>query len=116
LSQYFSDYTDLLLAVTEPGVSARHDLLRLMDLAKTFQVPVAVCINKADLNEDMTREILEDCQKRNVPVVGLIPFDPAITKAQLEGVSVVEAGDFPAARALKEAWVQTVQIINGEKK
>jgi MinD superfamily P-loop ATPase len=108
--------TDLLLAVTEPGVSARHDLLRLMDLAKTFQVPVAVCINKSDLNPEMTRAITNDCQHRNIPVVGLVPFDSSITQAQLQGRSVVEIGDSPASQALKETWLQTLNILNGEEK
>ena len=44
---------DLVLAVTEPGVSGKHDLDRLLQLARHFEVPVAVCINKADINPEL---------------------------------------------------------------
>ena len=45
---------DHILVVTEPSVSARHDMDRVMDLADHFDVPVSVCITKYDINPDMT--------------------------------------------------------------
>ncbi len=101
---------DLVLAVTEPGVSAHHDLRRLLDLTRHFQVPAVVCINKADVNPDLTREMTEECRTAGVPVVGHLPYDPAMIKAQLAGRSVVEEADNPAATALRQVW----QAIQGE--
>lgn len=105
--------SDLILAVTEPGVSGHHDLMRLLDLAKTFSVPVAVCINKADLNPELTRKITEDSVARGATMVGEIPFDPAITQAQIHGCSVVEDGESAAADAMRLVWEKTQALLNG---
>ncbi len=104
--------SDLVLAVTEPGVSGHHDLLRLLDLAKTFSVPVAVCINKADLNFELSRKISEDSVARGATMVGEIPFDPAITRAQINGCSVVEDGESAAADAMRAVWEKTEALLN----
>lgn len=103
---------DLLLAVTEPGVSGKHDLDRLLQLARHFEVPVAVCINKADINLESAALIEAECQAAGVPVVGRIPFDDAITQAQLDGRSVVEMEYSRAGEALKEVWATTQTLLN----
>ena len=102
---------DMVLAVTEPGVSGHHDLMRLLDLANTFSVPVAVCINKADLNPELTQKIREDSVERGAQIVGEIPFDPAITRAQINGRSVVEDGESAAADAMRVVWNNTRELL-----
>jgi len=47
----------VLLIVTEPSVSGRHDMERVTQLAAHFKVPAMVCVNKFDLNLDETRTI-----------------------------------------------------------
>jgi MinD superfamily P-loop ATPase len=101
---------DLMLAVTEPGVSARHDLQRLLELSAHFQVRSLVCINKSDLNPDLAARITEDCRSLQVPVVGSLPFDMGMVKAQLNGRCVMDEPDSPAAEALRRIW----QEIEGE--
>jgi len=95
---------DLLLAVTEPTVSGRHDLERLVELADHFKVPTAVCINKCDLDVETADGIASWCAERDIPVYGRIPYDKSVTAAQMEAVSVVEHGPSPAATALVELW------------
>ena len=102
---------DMVLAVTEPGVSGHHDLMRLLDLAGTFQVPVAVCINKADINLELTRKIQEESLQKGAWLVGEIPFDTAITEAQIHGRSVVERGPSKASDALVEVWKKTKSLL-----
>ena len=46
---------DLVLAVTEPTVSGRHDLERVLQVVRQFRLPFAVCVNKADLNPELGR-------------------------------------------------------------
>jgi len=104
--------SDLVVAVTEPGVSGLHDLERLLDLAAHFRIPVAVCINKSDINPDFTARIESECARRDLPVVGTIPFDPAFTRAQLRGLSVVEDETSPAAAAVDGIWRETLSIIS----
>ncbi len=95
---------DLLLAVTEPTVSGRHDLERLVELADHFKVPTAVCINKCDLDVETADGIASWCAERDIPIYGRIPYDKSVTAAQMEAVSVVEHGPSPAATALAELW------------
>ena len=45
---------DGVLLVTEPTPSGFHDLDRVVDLLQRFQLPAMVCINKADLNLELT--------------------------------------------------------------
>ena len=42
--------TDLVLIVTEPTLSAMHDMERILTLTEHFRVPAMVCINKYDIN------------------------------------------------------------------
>ena len=42
----------LVLAVTEPTLSGEHDLARVLDLARHFGIPSAVCVNKWDINPE----------------------------------------------------------------
>jgi MinD superfamily P-loop ATPase len=49
--------------VTEPTLSGLHDAERVLKLAKHFNAPACMCINKFDINLDMTKNI-EDFVKR----------------------------------------------------
>ncbi|NSW87212.1 MAG: 4Fe-4S binding protein [Syntrophobacteraceae bacterium] len=93
-----------VLIVSEPTVSGVHDLERVGNLAECFGVPVMVCVNKADLYWDAVKEIERLCQARGYPIVGRIPFDPAFTRSQVEGMTIIEYGDVPGKAALEELW------------
>jgi MinD superfamily P-loop ATPase len=95
--------TDAIVAVTEPTLSGWHDLERLLDLAAHFQVAAFVCLNKWDLNPQMADALTRHCRKRDVEILGRIPFDPAVVTAQLKGQPVV-TGDSLATPAIKEIW------------
>jgi len=93
------------LIVTEPTVAGRHDMERVAQLADFFRVPVMVCVNKADLNPDSTREIKQYAEEKNYAFVGAIPFDPAFTKAMVAGRTVIEYDNHTeAAAALRLVW------------
>lgn len=70
----------LILAVTEPTPSGAHDLTRLLELARTFGLAAAVVVNKADLSPTYTRTIEQLARGFDAPVVGTLPFDPAIVR------------------------------------
>ncbi len=94
----------LVLVVTEPSVSGIHDMGRVLDLAAHFAIPVAVCVNKYDINLDAVRSIEKLCRQKSVPLVGKIPYDLSVTEAQLRGLSAVEADGGPAAACIREIW------------
>ena len=81
---------DLVLAVTEPTFSGRHDLDRILALTKHFKIPTVVCINKYTINPKIAKAIEEKALERDLKVVGKIAYDVAVTKAQIAGKSIVE--------------------------
>jgi MinD superfamily P-loop ATPase len=82
--------TDLVLVVSEPTVSGIHDLKRVFELTAYFQVPVVVCINKYDINEENTLLIEKFCSELGIPVLGRLPYDDIATKAMLKEQTVIE--------------------------
>lgn len=95
---------DLVLIVTEPTLSGKHDLERVADLAAGFKIPTLVAINKVDLNPDMAEQIEKDALKQNMKVVGKIRYDKAFTKAQIMKCSVVEYTDGAVTEDIKALW------------
>jgi len=81
---------DHLLIVTEPSLSALHDLQRAVQLAAYFKIPCSVCINKYDINENVVKKIQDYCDEHNVKIVGKIKFDKSMVAAQLEKQTLIE--------------------------
>jgi MinD superfamily P-loop ATPase len=81
---------DIVLIVAEPTISGLSDLKRAEALSRHFGIPATVCINKYDINPEVTEEIIGYCRDREIEVLGKIPYDTAFTRAQIQGVSVLE--------------------------
>ena len=81
---------DAVLIVTEPTVSGLHDMTRVADLAAFFRIPAMVCVNKYDINTDKSEEIRRYAEGHDMLFVGRIPFDPAFTKAMVQGINIFE--------------------------
>ncbi|MBN1616051.1 MAG: ATP-binding protein [Spirochaetales bacterium] len=81
---------DAALIVTEPTVSGKNDLERLATLVHHFKIPFYVCVNKADIHLELSGEIRQWCERNNIPFVGEIPYDRDITRAQIQGLSIIE--------------------------
>ena len=93
------------LIVAEPTVSGIHDMGRAMELCRHFKVPVMVCINKFDLDRQNSATIETMAREGGLPVVGHIPFDPAFTRAMVQGQTLIEyAAAGPAADAVRGLW------------
>ena len=92
-----------VLVVTEPTVSGEHDLLRVLTLARHFEIPTAVCVNKWDINPEMTERIEAKALAAGVQVAGRIRYDPAVTTAQIQAKAVVEL-DALAAADIRMIW------------
>jgi MinD superfamily P-loop ATPase len=92
-----------VLVVTEPTVSGEHDLQRVLALAKHFDIPAAVCVNKWDINPDMTARIEDAAGRAGARISGRIRYDNGVTRAQLAARAVVEA-DGPAAEDIRRIW------------
>jgi len=104
---------DAVLLVTEPTVSAIHDLGRVVELAQHFNVEPLVLINKYDINKSNTRQIEVYCKEQNIKVLGKLRYDEVFNAAQVRGVPVVEyTGDGSrAAREIKTVWQNILELL-----
>ncbi|UCE51776.1 MAG: 4Fe-4S binding protein [Desulfobacterales bacterium] len=94
-----------VLIVTEPTVSGKHDMERVAQLSAHFKVPAMICINKFDLNLDLTQDIENYAEKKGITCLGKIPFDPIFTWAMVQGQTIFEYNTASkAGRAIKEIW------------
>mgnify|MGYP001007894811 CR=1 FL=1 len=94
---------DLVLLVAEPSVAGLSDLRRLLDVAVGLGVDVAVCTNRADVNETLAESIRDLCLTWGIPHLGEIPFDPAVPAAINAGRTVA-ADPGPAGTAIRAVF------------
>jgi len=102
---------DLVLIITEPTLSAEHDLSRVADLAAGFDIPALIAINKFDLNPDMTRQIEKNAQKRNIKVIGKVRYDEAFTKAQIMKSTVLEYTGSAVSEDIRRLWRNVIYAL-----
>ena len=101
---------DLVLAVSEPTVSGKHDLLRVSELTAHFQIPLLVCVNKWDLNPEVAAQIEELAQERGARLAGRVRYDPAVTRAMVARKTIVEFCSEGAAEDIRKMW-QTISEV-----
>ena len=102
-----------ILVVTEPTVSGEHDLERVLSLARHFQIPAAICVNKFDINEEMTKRIEDRAVSAGATIAGRIRYDASVTRAQIQKKAVVEL-DTPGAADMKQLW-KNINLAAGMK-
>ncbi len=93
-----------VLIVAEPTVSGFHDLKRVVELINHFRIKGYVCVNKWDLNSDMTEQIEAFAGGNGISVIGKIPYDSDVTRAQIEGKSIVEFSSGQASQEIRTMW------------
>lgn len=93
-----------VVAVTEPTLSGQHDLGRVLELAFHFKIPVFLCVNKYDINPEMTEIIESNAQKLGAALLGRISYDREITMAQINAKSIIEWDRGQAANEIKNIW------------
>ncbi len=94
----------LALLVTEPTLSGIHDLERVIGVCRHFGIPVLVCINKYDINEENAHQIEIYCHKEEIEVAAKIPFDNVVTEAIIQGLPVVEYSSNRVTQQIEKLW------------
>lgn len=92
-----------VLVVTEPTVSGEHDLERVLSLTRHFSIPASICVNKWDLNPEMTERIEVSARQAGATIAGRIRYDRAVTLAQMQEQAVVEL-EAPCVEDIKQIW------------
>lgn len=108
--------TDAVVAVTEPTLSGLSDLKRVLEVAGHFGIPSFVCINKYDLNMDVSKQIEEYCRDRDIEIIGRIPFSREIVKALQEYKTPIEAGIEGVSSEIMNIWSRLVDYFENKSK
>jgi MinD superfamily P-loop ATPase len=103
---------DAVLAVTEPTLSGLHDLQRVIELTRHFKIPVFVCVNKWDINAEMTEQIETAAASAGATVLTRIPYDNDVTKAQINAQCAVVYSNGPASQAIQTLWKKLCQQLH----
>lgn len=97
---------DLVLIVTEPTLSAIHDLERILGVAAHFVIPAVVCINKFDINKKNVQTIEQYCRNKDILIVGKLPYDTVMVDAMIQEQSVVEFSKGDLSEQIIAMWHQ----------
>jgi MinD superfamily P-loop ATPase len=103
---------DGVLIVTEPTVAGVHDMKRVAELCRHFAISALVCINKHDINPANAQSIRDYCRDAGIPVVGEIPFDPAVSQALVARKSVVAFDCGPVSDVVARMWHDVREQLN----
>lgn len=95
---------DKALIVTEPTKSGLADLKRVLELCKHFELDVEVCINKYDINEEITLDIERFVNSKFLKIAGKIPFDDIVMRSINELRPITYYKNSKACKAIEEMW------------
>lgn len=104
---------NMVLIVAEPSVSGISDMERILHTTEIFHTSTCVCVNKADVNLDLTEQIKRYCEEKEIPFIGIIPYDPLAVTAINNGKTIVEI-DCPSGRAVREIYAETMQLLQAQ--
>ncbi len=91
--------TDLVILITEPTPTGLHDLKRVYEIVKHFQIPAVLVINKADIHEPIKQKIIQWAKQNNIEIIGEIPLEDVVPRAIVQMKPVVEV--FPESTFAK---------------
>ena len=95
---------DFVVLVTEPTVSGLHDLKRVYELVKKFNIPAGCIINKADLNTKVAQQIEKFLKEEKITYIADLPYDEMFTKAMTNGQTIVEYDDANLKNIVLNSW------------
>ncbi|MGD2034036.1 MAG: ATP-binding protein [Bacteroidales bacterium] len=81
---------DLVLIVIEPTKSGLHDVRRLTELIRSFDIPAYAIINKYNINSKVSEEIQNFLKAKAIEVLARIPFDREMVDAMIAGQTIYE--------------------------
>jgi MinD superfamily P-loop ATPase len=99
------------LIVTEPTLSAISDLKRVLSVCNHFKVPPFVCVNRCDLYLENVTRITEFCQQEGVDILGMIPYDPNVVRALVQGKPVVGYTQSAASQQIRKLWDRLAERV-----
>lgn len=104
--------TNAVLIITEPTLSGMHDMKRVYELAAFLNVPAMVCINKYDINPEISDQIKKYADENKIKYIGSVPYDTDVTAAMVAQKSLVDFSEGKGAQAIRKVWKEVENFIN----
>ena len=98
--------------VTEPSISGIHDLKRVYELVKKFNIKAGCIINKADVNIEKQTEIKQFLADEGIDHLIDLPYNEDFTKAMTLGKTMVEYKNENLNSLLEQAWKKIIELTN----
>ncbi len=113
LSRGTDRHVDLLLVVTEPYFKALETARRCVELAKELGIPrIAAIANKYRSAEDLTA-IRDYAKKHGMQLMGEVPYDEDIQRADIAAYAPSLDIGLPAVRAVEKILEELGFATNG---
>ena len=81
---------DFAVMVTEPTLSGIHDMERVHHLCKQMHIKTGIIINKADLNQQITKKIKHYCKEHDITFISEFDYDEDFTAAMTNKKTIIE--------------------------
>ncbi len=85
-----SRYVDKIYTVVEPYYRSLEAAARFADMARQLGIRQVEAIANKVRNEEEEQAIREYCQKIDLPIAVMVPFDEQVMNADLKGLSVMD--------------------------
>ncbi len=102
---------NFVVLVTEATISGFHDLKRIIELVKKFRLNAGCIINKFDLNQEKTNEIMDFLKSENIEFISKIPYDTVFTEAMVNEQTIVEFENSQLSEIVRDSWNKIKEII-----
>ncbi|MBL0731834.1 MAG: ATP-binding protein [Desulfosarcina sp.] len=103
--------TSAVLIITEPTLSGMHDMKRVGELTAFLNVPAMVCINKYDINPEISDRIKEYANENKIKYIGSVPYDSDVTAAMVAQKSLVDFSDGKGSQAIQKVWKEVESFM-----
>ncbi len=101
---------NFVVLVTEPSLSGLHDLKRVYELVKKFNLKAGCIINKYDINKDVTKDIIQFLNDESVEHIANLPYNENFTKAMTFGKTIVEYDQGELKDLIVSCW-EDIKIL-----
>ena len=105
---------DVALVVAEPTLSGLHDIGRVIRVASHFGVKSAVCVNKYDLNRQITVQIETYCRENDIPMLGRVSFSADVQESVNRCVPFVEFSKNGVSGEIESVWKRLKEYLNAD--
>lgn len=100
----------MVLIVAEPSISGYHDMIRIINTSEGFPAIIGVCINKYNLNTDITNEIIDFCKGKDIPFLGTLPYDEMVLETINKGLTIADM-DSPIKNELEKILDKILTVL-----